>query len=264
MNKNIYNYPKTFCNSVKCDKNNYVLENTGIPTNMSVYNCNFPEKLDCVLQDSNSLIRIRNDTEPMDKVGYNFINPQVYSEKYATEFQGFNCDSKNSKEIIPLPNGWLEPGNGKQVFTNDPRLNSASHAQWITLDQPPIDSSMKLYDIPNDKRLDNYGQNYRTYSDINAGQILYYINKSLDDPISRPVFVNSSNIYSYVYVTPMGGLYPSYVRKPLKDDNFIAPTRNNYEGGLSWIQDSSEQRENITFSQIAPFLERDWSMRYAK
>jgi len=206
--------------------------------------------------------KFKTDIEPADKIGYKFINPQVYTEKYAPDFQGLDCNKNETNEFIPLENGWLETSKGPQVITNDPRLNSASHSQWITLDQPPIDSSMKLYDIPFDKSLDRYGQDYKTYSDINAGQILYYVDKSIEDPYYKPIFVESSQIDSYLYQDPMGSTYGYYYRTPLKNDNHIGPTRDNYEGGLSWIQDSISQREDIMALQMSKLFSREWTTRY--
>jgi hypothetical protein len=225
---------------------------------MSVYNCKIPKYLDTMDE-----IIFRSDIEPSDKVGYKYINPQAYTEKYAPNFELLKCNSANSNENIPLENGWLQPCKGKQVITNDPRLNSASHGQWITLDQPPIDSSMKLYDIPFDKKLDNYGQNYKSYSDINGGQIVYYIDKSIEDPFFKPNFVTSSKIDSALYKDPMGSINPEYYRTNLKNDNPIGPKRNNYEGGLSWMEDSLNQREDIMSLQMNRMLRETWAPRYA-
>ena len=254
------NYPKSSCNCYNCEQKNYTIQNQGIPTNMSVYNCEFPEYLDCTLNQAG----FKSDIEPSEKIGYEYINPQVYTQKYAQDFELLNCNSANASEYVPLPNGWLQPCEGRQVITNDPRLNSASHGQWITLDQPPIDSSMKLYDIPFDKRLDKYGQNYNSYSDINAGQIVYYIDKSEEDPMSEPVYSISAKVDSYLYQDPMGGISPYYYRTPLKNDNPIGPKRNNYDGGLSWMQDSLNQREEIMMLQSTKINKSDWLMRYRK
>ena len=254
------NYPKSSCNCYNCEQKNYMIQNQGIPTNMSVYNCEIPEYLDCTLNQP----IFRSDIEPADKIGYEYINPQVYTQKYADDFELLNCNSANAREYVPLPNGWLQPCKGRQVITNDPRLNSASHGQWITLDQPPIDSSMKLYDIPFDKRLDNYGQNYNSYSDINAGQIVYYIDKSIEDPFFKPNFVTSSRIEGTLYKDPMGSISPEYYRTNVKNDNPIGPKRNNYEGGLSWMEDSLNQREDIMSLQMSRQLRETWAPRYSK
>jgi hypothetical protein len=230
---------------------------------MSVYNCEFPEYFNCHLtQYRNPEAIFRKNIQPEEKTGFIYLNPQVYTEKFSDEFTYMNVNKEESKEYIPLKNGWLQPGEGKQVFTLDPRLNSASHGQWTTLDKPPIDSSMKLYDIPFDKRLDKYGQNYRTYSDINAGQIMYYIDKSIEDAYFKPIFTNSSSVNSYLYQDPMGTIMAGYTLTPLKSGNFIGPERNDYIGELSWIEDSSNQREDILSFQ-APRRKR-WSARYAK
>jgi hypothetical protein len=123
---------------------------------------------------------------------------------------------------------------------------------------------MKLYDIPYDKTLDNYGQNYKSYADINAGQIVYYIDKSIEDPFYKPNYVISSKTTAYLDKDPMDAIQTYYVREPLKNDNPIGPTRNNYEGCLSWIEDTMKHREDIMALQSDIYTRTNWAMRYAK
>jgi len=133
----------------------------------------------------------------------------------------------------------------------DPRLISASHTGQVqTLDVPPITGDVKLNSLLHNRLLDNYGQGYKDYSDVNAGQYMYYINKSLEDPYFSPNFVTSATATGVLYKDPMGALKPRYNRKPLIDNDPLGPERNNYEGCLSWMEDSLSHRQDLMSLQM--------------
>ena len=148
-------------------------------------------------------------------------------------------------------------------YNSDPRLISVSHrGQPLLLDRPPIQSSMK--EIAKSERLNGYGQKYKSYSDINAGQIAYIIDKSIQDPYFSPNFNNSSIVTKSLYQDPMGALKPRYLRVPFRDANPIGqPLRNNYVGCLSFMEDSLEQRENIMASQMSVHNQQRFDPHYA-
>ena len=252
-------YTKSFCNCYRCTQKKYKLDSSGTPTNMSVYNFEFPEYFQC-----HDKTVFKSDIEPKFKKGYEYLNPQVYTDNYAKNFSSVETTSNNF--LQPKPNGYLALApNKKQVFTNDPRLYSGSHATWMALDTAPTDSSMKLYDIPKDKKLDNYGQYYKTYSDINAGQIMYYINKEQEDPFTSPLFSSSGNTEGILYKDPMGAIKPQYSFKNIKNDNPLTTSeRNNYEGKLSWIEDTTNHRQDLMALQQRKNNEQNWEFRYAK
>ena len=196
------------------------------PTNMSVLNCKFSS--DC----KNNTI-FRKDIEPSNTSGIIAINPSVYSEKFAKDFQKIECS--NSKSCPKT-----------QFASMDPRLISSQHTgQVLTLSSKPITGEVKLADISRDKTLNYYGQNYKTYKDINAGQILYYNDESIQEPLFKPNFVTSSKVKGFLYKDPMGAIKPSYSRKPLIANKAISPERNSYEGCLSFIQDTLCVTEKI-------------------
>lgn len=55
---------------------------------------------------------------------------------------------------------------------------------------------------------------------------------------------------------------PRYERKPLTCTSHLNTTRNNYSGGLSWIEDSQEFREDIISKQMAKNNQQRWEPRW--
>ena len=231
----VYKYPKSSTNSYRCTDNKYSFPTKGTPSNMSVRNCDFPRYFDCY---DNKLFRA--DQEPRLQEGQITLNPQVLVQKYARDFQKVECPNNRS---ISCPT--------TQYASMDPRLVSGSHTGQVqTLNLPPITGEVKLESLLHNTLLDNYGQGYKDYSDINAGQYMYYVNKSLEDPYFPPNFVTSATATGVLYKDPMGAMKPRYNRKPLIDNNPIGPERNNYEGCLSWMEDSLSHRQDLLSLQM--------------
>ena len=231
----VYDYSKSSCECYGCTSKNYHFPENDDPTNMSVSNCDFSDYYKCYDKKL-----FGQNQEPSLKSGLDNINPQVLTQKFADDFQKIYCPDNNN---ISCPS--------TQYASMDPRLISAEHSgQVLTFDRPPISSEVKLNNILDNKALDKYGQNYRNYSDINAGQIMYYIDKSLEDPYFPPNFITSATATGTLYKDPMGAMKPQYNRKPLLDDNPIGPERNNYEGCLSWMQDSLSHRQDLLSLQM--------------
>jgi len=234
-NNIVYNYEKSSCNCYKCTSKEYSVPTTGRPTNMSVRNCVFPKFFECY---DGKLFR--KDEEPRLQEGERTLNPQVMTQKYAKDFQKVDCPNN---KLISCPT--------TQYESMEPRLVSAAHnGQVQTLNLPPISGSVKLESLLHDRLLDNYGQKYKDYSDVNAGQYLYYIDKSQEDPLFPPNFVTSAEVTGVLYKDPMGAMKPRYNRKPLTNDNPIGPERNNYEGCLSWMEDSLSHRQDLLSLQM--------------
>jgi hypothetical protein len=182
-----------------------------------------------------------------DKEGFVNLNPQVFKDVYAKDFCSTNCPENKGCE--------------KVYVSTDPRLIDVPRSLVMTLDRPPIDSSMKLKDIYTDQTLRGYGQNYSTYSDVNAGQIMYYVG-SIEDAFFNPIFSNSATVEGTMYKDPMGAMKPQYNRKPLICRDPINTRNNNYLSGLSWLDDSQEFRENLMASQMRKRNEQRWEPRW--
>ena len=244
MNTNIiYKYPLSSCDCADGEDKS-TLSSTGNPTNMSVRNCEVSNNYERSLFSSS--------IQPLPKSGFKNLNPQIITNNFSPDFTQINCSSSNSC-----------PSN--QFYSPDPRLISATHSgQILTLDTIPIESSMKLRDIATSERLNNYGQKYQSYENVGAGQIMYYINKSREDPYYEPLFVSSARVDGVLYQDPMGALKPQYDRTPLRSDNPIGqPPRNNYEGCLSSTQDALDFRQDIMARQMRKHNEQRYMPRYA-
>jgi hypothetical protein len=241
----IYDYPKSSCRCYNCTDKTYSYESTGIPSNMSIVNCEIPAMYDCY-----NNLSLGSDIQPQDNHGYTMLNPKVFDHQYSNDFQSINCSRGQGCPKV-------------QYASKDPRLISASHSgQVLTLDRPPITNTIKLKDVAQDKTLDKYGQGYSTYSNINAGQIVYYINKAQEDAFFLPNFTIPARVYKNLHKDPMGAILTEYNRVPLKSTNPLNTEKNTYEGGLSWIQDSVEHREDLMSRQMGPQLEQRWGSRW--
>jgi hypothetical protein len=158
-----------------------------------------------------------------------------------------------------------ERGFCKKAYTapGDGRLIDVPRGIQTTLDRPPIQDSVKLDEIYSDK-LKNYGTGYKTYSDINAGQIMYYINESQEDPFFSPNFTTSAKVEATLYQDPMSSIKPAYKRVPLKSVNPLTNDNKNYEGGLSFIQDSQEHRADLMSKQMWKTNQQRWMPRWSE
>jgi hypothetical protein len=237
-------YPKSSCQCYGCSNVNRQIACAGYPTNISVLNCDIPKTLDCI-----NTLPFRRGNQPTDDRGYMMLNPQAYTNKLATDFIGYS-------------NNCVSGCNSTLYKSSDPRLIDPVLAQDLLLDTVPMDSSLRLDQIYTDPRLCNYGKDYRTYSDITAGQILYYVDRSIQDAYFEPNFVSTANVDSYIYQDPMSALKPRYDRYPLSCDNPVQNTKDKFEYCLSSMQDSTAFREDIMSKQMAKMNQQSWTARY--
>jgi len=218
------------------------------PTNMSIYSCSIPKELDNYSTSRAFLSSIQPN--PV-KHGYTILNPSAVKNKLATDFNYIeNCNPPVSC-------------NKKQFMSMDPRLISVQHSgQVLSLDTPPITVDIPLDQISTDSSLDNYGQNYKDYSDVSAGQITYYIDKSQEDPFFLPNFATSANTKGYLYQDPMSSIKPQYTRQSLFENNRFKPTRSKFTGCLSSIEDSLSFREDLMARQMLKRNQQRYEPRY--
>ena len=242
-NNVIYDYKKSSCNCYGCDSKKFTIDK-GFNTNLAVDNCQIPKYLDCFNEYT-----FKTDIEPSYENSFTLLNPDAMRSKYDPTFQIVNCPSDNSCQ--------------KTYISNDPRLVSSYHnGQRLTLDRPPIDSSVKLNTINTNKNLTKYGQDYRNYNDINAGQITYYVDNSIKNPFNLPVFATSADVSRTVYKDPMDSIKPHYYRKSITNRNPLNTNNSNYQGCLSSIQDSNEFREDIISKQMSRNNQHRWEPRW--
>jgi hypothetical protein len=240
-----YNYPKSSCNCYQCARKVYPPISNQNPSSLSIADCEIPGVFTCF---NNSPISERT-IEPVPTTGYTILNPDADSDKVAPEFEEVKCNIEGCPDT--------------QYVSNDPRLISSAHGgQVLSLDRPPRDSSVPLNRTMTDTSLNGFGQNYKTYSDINAGYINYYVDKSIQDPFFLPLFSTSAYSQPTLYKDPMGSFKPQYDRSPLTSTNPIGPTRDHYQGCLSWMEDSTNHREDLLSMQMQKRNEQRWEPRW--
>jgi hypothetical protein len=239
----VYLYPKTSCPCIDCSKSFDIPK--GPQTNLSVEGCKVSPYFDC-----HSRVEFGRSVQPREKKGYKEINPQVYLDKQAPYFNPVKCDKNGSCPDITYAS-W------------DPRLWSGAHQTYITLDRPPMESSVRLKNVYR-KDLDCYGTGYMPYDTIRDGQITYYIDKSREDPFYKPLFATKAQEVSMLYKDPMGAMKPEYNRYPLVNtENPTVTTPEYYPDCLSYIQDTQSHREDLNSLQMRKRNQERWMPRWA-
>jgi len=179
------------------------------------------------------------------------MNPQVYTEKFAKDY--------------------ARTTDGK-FTSNDARLFNAPHDERMRLDNTPITGEVKLSEVYSDK-LKGYGKSYKRYSDINAGQIMYYQDRSIQEPYFNPLFTTPNEYATVMYRDPMGGVSAEYPRKmrypnPVASgcDVTYAPVGGPDVGpdgyNLTFLRDTQLHREDLLSWQMAKMNKNRYSNRY--
>lgn len=228
------------CNCYKCTQQRYMdIQPGAVPTNLFIPNCEKPSGFNC----GNALV-FRQDIQPRHQVGYHTLNPQVVQEKFTPGFYKAPCN----KEVY---------------LSNDPRLISVAHGGAVLhLDRPPLDSNIQLSELNTEPALNNYGRGYMTYADINAGDIEYYIDKSVRDPFYQPVFNTPAHVTSVLFRDPMGVYKPHYERIPMSYKNPVTDPKNHFDGSLSFIDDSQAYRQDLMARQMAIRNQQRWQSHW--
>ena len=134
----------------------------------------------------------------------------------------------------------------KTVTAYDSRLIYPLHGSVTQqLDSIPYTGEVRLKDIYEEKYTD-YGKHYKNYSDIHAGQYMYYLDRDIEPTYSLPVYTVRSQVNSEVYQTPMGSLWPRYPKVPTtKDSRYLSPQQ--------FTRDTVKNREDLMALQMARF-----------
>ena len=181
------------------------------------------------------------------------INPNLYKNNVAKDF--IRVDDR----ACELP--------GHAYTSEDARLKNPRTGNIpLELDKRPMDMGLK-----NLRTDDIYRNNckdwktgYSNYKDINKGQITYYVDHEIAQPFTHPIFENTAAVMGYVNVTPMNTMNAEYERRPLKCRNCLETNmcRCDYLGGLSWIEDSNEHREDLISRQLWDRNKNKWQARW--
>ncbi len=124
-------------------------------------------------------------------------------------------------------------------------------AEYSNFQAPP--GSVNFEDIY-DSRFSSYGDPYRSYSDVNLGNIQYYYSDV--DALKMPNFITRSKVDFVDFRNPNGQIWPEYNRTASLDD-----VRSHVESQTT--SDELFHREDLMSLQMDKFNRRSWQMRYA-
>lgn len=243
----VYLYPKSSCPYENCMPS-YPIPKDGPKSNLSVRGCEPSPYFNCY-----NRVEIKNDIQPQDEKGIYDLNPQAYTNKLAEGFDAVKCPSG-----CPVSQGCPQP----VYLSRDPRQFDAPRADYIPLDTIPIDGNVRLrnvYSVP-----DSYGIGFTPYDQIEDGQIVYYIDKSIQDAFYKPVYSERAEESTVLFRDPMGAVKPEYNRIPLiNTDNPTVTTTKKYPYCLSFLQDTQSFREDIIALQQRKNNQEKWSARWS-
>ena len=202
-------------------------------SNISALSCNFKK---CGLNKQNP-----DSIQPRCNEGFDILNPNVIQSGLGQDFTQVsnNCCA---------------------FYSSDPRLIRQPTKTHLHLDKPAYDGNYGNISLNEDfNKHENLTKindsNYQTYSDINYGQITYYIDKNIQEPYFKPNFTNKTCITHEIFEDPMGSIKPQYNRKKIYNNN----KKNKYNGNLSWLEDSLEHREDLMSLQMRKINQERWS-----
>ena len=145
------------------------------------------------------------------------------------------------------------------IYTStDPRLINNARGIKLNLSKPPIDTTIRSVDMYAPRNV-KYGGVQASYQDIGAGQIVYYVDTSIQDAFHMPNFTENAEIIGSDFTDPMGSVKPIYDRNVLnktKMDDSI----NNY--GTTFLRDTTQFREELMALQIRKINQERWSPKF--
>ena len=206
--------------------------------------------------------------QPDNKLFFQDVQPNMYS--YSVEQTPINANigiTYNPQHPPQFRDQVYNDNNDYPVFTRvDPQLvredgtpgqksqnprRGAWSAKYSNIDPPA--GSINFEDIY-DPRFTTYGDPYRSYSDVNLGQVQYYYSDV--DAYRRPNFIIRSNVDFVDYHEPTGKIKPYYERSAS-----LADTKDIVENRFD--ADSLMHREDLMSRQMAKRNAEMWQLREA-
>ena len=186
----------------------------------------------------NNIWALDKKVEPICNHGIRIVNNNK-PKNFATDFEKNSC-------------GPCEDGCPCETYiSRDPKLRHGMRGYSLRLDRPPGDSAIKLATIYDDK-FERYGQGYTSVADINAGDITYYVDKSVErGTFYEPVFGTKATTHGYIHRDPMDNMEYVFDRVPLTNR---CPTTTTScqpeESCLSFISDTGKHRQDLLSRQF--------------
>ena len=139
----------------------------------------------------------------------------------------------------------------------DARLVDTARNNIQNLDIKPIQVYYDLIhdNISNNPNLKDYGKNYKSYSTVTGGQIQYYVDSQQSEPFYSPVYAAKTKSIGYMWQDPMGAVKPQFEKE--------YPLKTSFTG-LSWLDDSCAQRDDITALQQRKSNEQKFDLVYGR
>jgi len=198
-----------------------------------------------------------------DKKFYDAFNPVGQNVR---DMCRLNNGCKSNSDYVFLNERGVEESpffkKGKNQFgltvekskVSDARLNDTTRNYIQELDIKPIQVFYNLINdnISHNPQLKNYGKNYKSYSTVTGGQIQYYIDDQQAQPFDKPIYAATTRAVGYMFKDPMDAIKPQF-EKAYAYDSFT---------GLSWLDDSCAQRDDITALQQRKHNEQEYKLVY--
>jgi hypothetical protein len=240
---------------LKYNRLKYNLLDDDVPDSVSIGNCgptskffaNETTNLGIVVPSPENIKTIASNPGPVRKgKQYDITNLNNQTYKAATDFYSVDCanpsDCNSNRTYVAFDQRLFDPI--RNIVT---KLDSIPYDGEITMDQ--------VYDPKYVRK--GYGKGYETYSDIDAGQILYYNDATIANPYFNPNFIIPNNTYTQLMRTPMGSIEPQYYNV-----NTQKSLRNL--GCNRWVQDSLFNREDLMSRQMSLMNKQNWSARWGQ
>ncbi len=227
---------------------------------------------DLVLSEASTMVYTDEFFEqPNAKLFLQNVQPNIYS--YAVDTTPINALASGISYTPQIPPKFrdqvytLPDGNTYPIYTRvDPQLIRDDGVPARVLEQPVRgDWSAKYasweaapgsidYENIYDPRFTSYGDPYRSYSDVNLGQILYYYSDV--DQYRMPNYVTRSNVDFIEYTNPMGKVKP-YFQRTAGTQDARPYVENQFQSDALFF------RENLSESMSRKMNSESWQGRFS-
>jgi hypothetical protein len=130
----------------------------------------------------------------------------------------------------------------KYMYGWDSRMVDARGLR-LELDQPAKIGAINMNDV---YKIDNkgYGGVYNTYSDINNGNVVYYVDQSISQPFFDPVYTLSANVEKNILLDPMNNPKPDY-KKNVQSTLYGVVNDQYARDQLSFREELMSRQQNL-------------------
>ena len=191
-------------------------------------------------------------------VGGILLNSDVNSVRTGTAFLNPHLFLAN------LSPGYMREESGLFVDKGDPRNFDTRRGIENQFSSPPMTGSIKRSEIYSSPKLSGYqaGKTYNGYGSISAGQIVYRIDKAIQDPFYKPVFPQKLKSIGYQYTDPMGVKKPQYVSVQNWGGNPLSTPLSAGSESSTFARDTNNHRSDIISAQMRKYNQSRYEVQY--